>query len=78
MKFGRLFLESGERSDALDMLKRAGEYAKRMDSVDGLDAAVKRFQHFKQEARSKAGALGREFYTSGNETGRCLYTGIAS
>lgn len=56
MKLGRLFLENGERSDALDMLKRAGEYAKRMDSDDGLDTAVKRFQHFKQEARAKTGA----------------------
>jgi hypothetical protein len=56
MKLGRLFLENGERSDALDMLKRAGEYAKRMDSDDGLDAAVKRFQHFKQEVRTKTGA----------------------
>ena len=56
MKLGRLFLENGERSDALDMLKRARDYATRMDSDDGLDTAIKRFQHFKQEARSKTGA----------------------
>ena len=56
MKLGRLYLENGEPSNALDVLKQAEEYAKRMDSDNGLDAVVKRFQHFKQEARAKTGA----------------------
>ena len=56
MKLGRLQLEKGDRSAAVKALERAGEYAKRMDADDGLDAAVRRFWHFRQEARAKTGA----------------------
>ena len=56
MKLGRLYLKNGDRSKAIDILKQAEAYAKRMDSDDGLDIAIKRFQHLKQEVRSKTGA----------------------
>ena len=56
MKLGRLYLENGDRSNAVAILQRAEAYAKRMDSIDGLDTAVMRFQHIKQKVRSKTGA----------------------
>ena len=60
MKLGRLYLKDGDRSNAIDILKRAEAYAKRMDSDDGLDTAVRRFQHLKQEVRSKTGTGARD------------------
>ena len=60
MKLGRLYLKDGDRSIAIDILKRAEAYAMRMDSDDGLDTAVRRFQHLKQEVRSKTGTRARD------------------